>query len=123
MFSRRKIALLVTAALLAGCGGGGRPAPRALHVRTVPSDGVAYVGQAPPWNQVSFTAYLYYSDGSTGADPVSGVQWTADPQDYWVVLNGNMAVCFQASLSRALIHATATVNGATLNGVGTMWCT
>ena len=124
MSSIPKIELLVIAAMFLGsCGGVGRPVPVSLHVKTFPSDGVAYTGQAPPWNQVSFTAYLSYSDGSTGTDPVAGVQWTADSQDYWVILNGNVASCFQASPSRALIHATAQVNGVALDGLATMWCT
>lgn len=124
MFSRRKLAFLATAALLLGnCGGGSKPVPTGLHVKTFPSDGVAYTGQSPPWNQVSFTAYLSYSDGGVDTDQITAVQWTSDPQDYWVVLNRNVATCFQASPSRALIHATATVNGVTVKGLGTMWCT
>ena len=123
MFSAGKVALLVTAALFfGGCGGRSKPIPTALSVQTFPSDGVAYVGQAPPWNQVSFTAYLHYDDGSIGANPVTSVQWATDPQDYWVILNGNVVTCFQASPSRALVHATAQVNGVTLEGLGTMWC-
>jgi len=123
MFSTGKVALLVTAALFfGGCGGRGTPVPTALHVQTFPSDGVAYVSQAPPWNQVSFTAHLHYDDDSIGADSVAGVQWATDPQEYWVILKGNVGTCFQASLSRALVHATAQVNGVNLEGVGTMWC-
>ena len=124
MFSTGNVALLVTAVLFfGGCGGGrGTPVPTAIQVQTFPSDGVAYVSQAPPWNQVAFTAYLQYGDGSIGADPITGVKWAVDPQEYWVILNGNVGTCLQASLSRALVHATAQVNGVTLEGVGTMWC-
>jgi hypothetical protein len=123
MFSRGKVALLVTAtSLLGGCGGRGKPVPTSLDVQTFPSDGVAYVSQTPPWNQVSFTAYLHYDDGHIDTNPVADVQWVTDPQDYWVILNGNVGTCFQASPSRALVHATAQVNGVTLEGLGTMWC-
>ena len=123
MFSWRKVALLMTAMLfLQGCGGSGKPAATSLHVQTFPSDGVAYVNQAPPWNQVSFTAYLHYDDGHSDPNPVADVQWAADQQDYWVILDGNVATCFQASPSRALVHATAKINGATLEGLGVMWC-
>ena len=105
-----------------GCGGRGKPVPTSLNVQTFPSDGVAYVSQTPPWNQVSFTAYLHYDDGRIDTNPVADVQWATDPQDYWVILNGNVGTCFQASPSRALVHAIAQVNGVTLEGLGTMWC-
>jgi hypothetical protein len=123
MFSKGKVALLVTATLfLAVCGGKEKPVPTSLKVQTVPSDGIAYVNQAPPWNQVSFTAYLTYNDGHTDTSPITDVQWAIDPQIYWVILNGNVGTCLQPSLISAFVHATAQVNGVTIEGTGSISC-
>jgi hypothetical protein len=124
MFIKMKLALLllIAAVLLAGCGGGGVPAITGLKVTTYPSDGIGYVVQTPPWNQVSFTAYYYYRDGTIGTTPVAGVQWTGDPQAYWISIQGNVATCWQPVAPRAIVTGTANANGVVLTGTAAMWC-
>jgi hypothetical protein len=114
--------LLIVSLLLPDCGGGGSPTVSGLKVATFPSNATGYVNETPPWNQVSFTAYYVYSDNSVGTTPVAGVQWTSDPQAYWVWLQGNVATCAAASPSRAIVTGTANWNGAAVIGTSGMWC-
>jgi hypothetical protein len=117
----------VVSAALAGCGGGKMPNPTAIGilVQATPSNQTAYSGQAPPQNQVSFTAVAEYSDGSLGSNPLSGVQWSNG--DSWVSLQGNVATCTQPAPVVILpffsaVSATAQVNGKTYTGNSGLCC-
>ena len=115
----RYVAVLLVPGVLAlnGCGGGQMPAPTVtgIFVKATPANQTAYSSQTAPQNQVSFAAYLSYSDGSLSSTPLSGVQWS-DP-DSWVSLSGNIATCTQPAplpgLQLSKMTATAQVNGST----------
>jgi len=115
----RYVAVLLVPGVLAlnGCGGGQMPAPTVtgIFVKATPANQTAYSSQTVPQNQVSFAAYLSYSDGSLSSTPLSGVQWS-DP-DSWVSLSGNIATCTQPAplpgLQLSKMTATAQVNGST----------
>jgi hypothetical protein len=122
----RSVALL-SLANLAGCGGGSMSArtPVGILVQATPNNQTAYSGQAPPQNQVSFAAYVNYSDGSVGSTPLSGAQW-ADT-DNWVSLQGSVATCTQPAPVVILpffstITATAQVNGKTYTSNSGLYC-
>jgi hypothetical protein len=70
------------------------PAPTVTGIAVQPSVASAYSADAPPKNQVSFAAYIAYSDGSQGPSPLSNVTWTFDFAS-WVSLKGNTATCLQ----------------------------
>ena len=122
-------ALLVPGVLaLNGCGGGHMPAPTVagILVKATPANQTAYSSQPAPQNQVSFAAYLSYSDGSLSSTPLSGVQWS-DTDYSWVSLNGNIATCTQPAplpgLQLSKITATAQVNGSSYTDSGSgLYC-
>jgi len=123
----RGSATLVFLAALVGCGGGSMTArtPVGIVVQTTPSNQTAYSGQTPPQNQVSFAAYVNYSDGSLGSTPLSGVLWT--DQDSWVSLQGSVATCTQPAPVLVLpafsrVTATAQVNGKTYTDNSGLYC-
>ena len=82
---------LLLALLLVGtlCGCGGKmaaPTVTGIFVKATPSNQTAYSTLLPPQNQVSFAAYLSYSDASLSSTALSGVQWS-DIDYSWVFLN------------------------------------
>jgi len=102
------------------------PTVTGITVQTQPPNGTAYSGQAPPQNQVSFTAYYTYSDASIGATPIANVQWTGDGAN-WVLLQGNVATCIQPAPVVILpffstVTATTQVNGKVFTGNSGLYC-
>ena len=111
------VPILATAALTVGCGGGHIPPPTVTGIAVQPSVASVYSSDAPPKNQVSFAAYITYSDASQSPNPISNVKWTYDSAS-WVSLNGNVATCLQPAPViifpfGSTITATAPVNGTT----------
>ena len=93
------------------------PAPTVTGIVVQPSVAQVYSSDAPPKNQVSFAAYITYSDASQSPSPISNVKWTYDSAS-WVSLNGNVATCLQPAPVVlfpfvSTITATASVNGTT----------
>jgi hypothetical protein len=119
MVSTTKLLLALAVSLfLAGCGGGSMPAPTpvGIFVQSTPADQTAYSGLLPPKNQVSFAAYISYSDGTSSSTPISGAKWSDG--DNWVSLQGSVATCTQPAPVVILplfskVNATAQVNGKT----------
>jgi hypothetical protein len=122
--------LLVCLALmsLAACGGGSMPPKVAngIFLQSTPANQIAYAAQAPPQNQVSFTAVISYSDGSIGSAPITGAQWS--DTDSWVSMQGNVATCLQPApvliLGNVLstVTATAQVNGNSYTASSGLYC-
>src|SRR6266851_6130801 len=106
--SRFLIGMLLTTALCS-CGGGQMTAPTVtgIFVKATPTNQTAYSAQPAPQNQVSFAAYLSYSDGSSSSTPLSGVQWS-DIDYSWVFLSGNIATCTQPAPLPGLQLSTVT---------------
>ena len=109
------LSVLTTAALTFGCGGGHMTAPTVTGIAVQPSTPSVYSSDAPPKNQVTFAAYISYSDGSQSTNPLSNVTWTCDGAS-WVSLKRNTATCLQPAPVILLpfvstITATAQVSG------------
>ena len=126
-FQLRVLVALLLISALSGCGGGKMPAPTVtgIFVRATPTNQTAYSSQAAPQNQVSFAAYLSYSDGSISSTSVSGTVWS-DTDYSWVSLTGNVATCTQPAplpgLQLSMVTATAQVNGSTYTGASGLYC-
>ncbi len=129
MFLNKGFGFLLAGLLfLAGCGGGSMPAPTVTGIvaQSQPSDGNAYSGMAPPKNQVSFSAFITYSDGSLSHSPLNGVQWSDG--DNWVSLSGNVATCTQPAPVLILgplfspVTATVQVNGKSYTASSGLYC-
>jgi len=124
----RSLLLLTVSLFLAGCGGGSMPAPTpvGIFVQSTPANQTAYAGLAPPQNQVSFAAFITYSDGSVGSIPISGAQWVNG--DSWVSLSRNVATCTQPAPVLILgtvfskVTATAQVSGNTFTDSSGLYC-
>jgi hypothetical protein len=121
-------ALLVPGVLaLNGCGGGQMPAPTVtgIFVKATPANQTAYSAQPAPQDQVSFAAYLTYSDGSLSSTSLSGVQWS-DIDYSWVSLSGNVATCTQPAplpgLQLSTVTATTQVHGNTYTNSSGLYC-
>lgn len=90
---------------LVECGGGSIPSPTVTGIFIKPSDPTAYSQAAPPQNQVSFSAYIDYNDGTLSPNPISNLKWTYDFAA-WIPLTGNVATCTQpAPLSDPIFQA------------------
>jgi hypothetical protein len=130
MLRRELIFLSIAAAqvLLAGCGGGRMPSPTPIGiiVQATPANQTAYSEMPPPQNQVSFVAYISYSDASFSSTPLTGLQWSNN--DSWVSLQGNVATCTQPAPVLILgtvfstVTATAKVNGTTFTDGSGLYC-
>jgi hypothetical protein len=124
----RSLLLLTVSLFLGGCGGGSMPAPTpvGIFVQSTPANQTAYAGLAPPQNQVSFAAFITYSDGSVGSTPIGGLQW-AD-SDSWVSLSRNVATCTQPAPVLILgpvlstVTATAQVSGEPYPASSGLYC-
>ena len=124
----RSLLLLTVSLFLGGCGGGSMPAPTpvGIFVQSTPANQTAYAAMAPPQNQVSFAAFITYSDGSVGSTPISGVQWANS--DLWVSLSRNVATCTQPAPVLILgtvfstVTATAQVSGKTYSDSSGLYC-
>ena len=91
------------------------PAPTVTGIAVQPSIASVYSSDAPPKNQVTFAAYISYSDGTQSTNPLSNVTWTYDGAS-WVSLKGNTATCLQPAPVVlfpfvSTISATAQVSG------------
>jgi hypothetical protein len=120
--------LAISASLfLAGCGGGHMSAPTVtgIVVKATPTNQTAYSTLPSPQNQVSFAAYISYSDDSLSSSALSSVLWS-DSDHSWVFMNGNIATCTQPSplpgLQLSTVTATAQVNGSTYTGTSGLYC-
>ena len=120
------LSVLTTAALTLGCGGGHMAAPTVTGIAVQPSVASVYSADAPPKNQVTFAAFVAYSDGSQSPNPLSNVTWTYDFSS-WVSLKGNTATCLQPAPVVLLpfdstITATAQVNGTSYTANAALTC-
>ena len=99
--------------------------PTGISVQATPANQTAYSGQLPPKNQVSFAAYISYSDGTLSSTPISGAKWSDG--DNWVSLQGSVATCTQPAPVVILpffsvVTATAQVSGTTYNATSGLYC-
>ena len=101
------------------------PTPIGMFVKPTPANQTAYSALPAPQNQVSFAAYLNYSDGSVSSTPLNGVHWV--DTDGWVSLQGNIATCTQPAPVVLLsffstVTASTQVNGKTYNANSGLYC-